>query len=133
MKIHHKIGGIIIQNKKLLVVRKYGEPHFIIPGGKTKAGEKEEETLKRELAEELSVNLISAKKFKTYQAVHFKDKNKLIIMDTYFSEIEGKPEASSEIQEFKWIDSSYKEKGIKLASIDEDYLIPELKKQGLIN
>ena len=133
MKVHHKIAGVIIRNKKLLMVRKYNEPHFIMPGGKVINGETKEQTLKRELKEELNVNLASIRFFAVKEAKHFKDKNKIVKMEMYFAEIKGAPEASSEINEIAWIDSSYKQKGIKLASINEDFTISELKKRGLID
>ncbi len=133
MEIHHKIAGIIIENKKLLMCKKYNEPHFIMPGGRVKEGETPEQTLKRELKEELDVNLVSMKPFKTWEAPHFQDKNKIVKMETYFVKISGKPKATSEINEIKWIDSNYKQEGIKVASINEDYLIPELKKLKLID
>jgi len=133
MEIHHKIAGIIIKNKKLLMVKKEGESHFIMPGGRVIEPETKEQTLKRELKEELNVELVSMKPFKTWEAPHFRDKNKIVKMETFFAEIKGNPEASSEINEIKWIDSNYKQQGIKVASINEDYLIPELKKLKLID
>jgi 8-oxo-dGTP pyrophosphatase MutT (NUDIX family) len=133
MEIHHKIAGIIIKNKKLLMVRKYNEPHFIMPGGRVLEGETKEQTLARELKEELNVELVSMKLFKTWEAPHFKDKNKIVKMETFLVEIKGNPKASSEINEIKWIDSNYNQEDIKVASINEDYLIPELKKLKLID
>lgn len=133
MEIHYKIAGIIIKNKKLLMCRKYDESHFIMPGGRILENEIPEQTLKRELKEELNLELVSMEKFKTWEATHFKDKNKLVKMETYFVEIKGKPKATNEINEIAWIDSNYKKKGLKVASINEDYLIPELKKMNLIN
>lgn len=153
-EIHHKIAGIIIRNKKLLMCRKYDEPHFIMPGGRVLENETPEQTLRRELKEELGVELKSMKFFKTWEAEHFQDKNKIVKMETYFvetsklknfdsvqksertgkiSDIDGEPKATSEINEIAWIDSNYKSEGIKVASINEDYLIPELKKLNLIN
>ena len=128
MEIYHKIAGVIIRNKKLLMVRKYNEPHFIMPGGRVEEKESKDETLKRELKEELNVNLKSMKFFATKEAVHFQNKDKLVRMEMYFAEIEGEPKATSEIDEIKWIDSNYKKQGIKLASINEDFTIPELKR-----
>src|SRR3989344_6357206 len=104
MEIHHKIAGIIIENKKLLMVRKYNEPHFIMPGGRIIEGETEENTLERELKEELNVKLLSMKFFRSWEAPHFRDKNKIVKMDTYFVEIEGNPKATEEINELKWVD-----------------------------
>ena len=53
----HKIGAIAIKDRKLLVVRKRGKEEFIIPGGKHERDESFEECLRRELHEELQVNL----------------------------------------------------------------------------
>jgi 8-oxo-dGTP pyrophosphatase MutT (NUDIX family) len=133
METHHKIAGIIIKDKKLLMCRKYDEPHFIMPGGKVEEGESKEDTLKRELKEELGVELKSMKFFKTWEAPHFRDKDKIVRMETYFVEIGGEPGQTAEIDEIAWIDSRYKDKDLKIASIDEDYLVPELKERGLID
>jgi ADP-ribose pyrophosphatase YjhB (NUDIX family) len=133
MEIHNKVAGIIIKDKKLLMCRKYDEPHFIMPGGKVKEDETPEDTLKRELKEELNVGVKSSKAFKTWEAPHFRDKDKVVKMATYFVEIEEEPKATDEINEIAWIDSNYKDKGLKIASIDEDYLVPELKRMGLID
>ena len=132
MKIYRKIGAAIIKNKKLLMVRESSEPHFILPGGRPEADETAERALARELKEELGVKIVSAKYFKTYETQHFKDKNVLVRMDVYFATIDGKPNAQGEIAEFKWMDGKYKEAGIRVASINEDFLIPELKKKRLI-
>jgi len=132
-EIHYKIAGIIIKNRKLLMCRKYNEPHFIMPGGKMKEGETKQETLKRELKEELGIELISMKKFKIWEAVHFNNNDKIVKMETYFVEFIGEPKAKKEINEIMWIDSNYAKNGLKLASINQDYLIPELKKLNLIN
>lgn len=133
IEVHNKIAGIIIKNRKLLMCRKYDEPHFIMPGGKIKEGETPEKTLARELKEELNVKLKSSKYFRTWETPHFKDKNKIVKMATYFAEIIGQPKATNEINEIKWIDSLYKADGIRLASINEDFLIPELKMMNLID
>ena len=132
MEIHHKIAGLIIKDGKILLVRKYDEEQFIIPGGKILPGEIPRETLARELKEELNLELIDMRSWSQNFTVHFKIKDKLIIMDSYLVQVKGEPKASSEINEFKWLDSSYKKQGIKIASIDEDYIFPELKRYGII-
>ena len=115
------------------MARKYDEPHFIMPGGRIKEGETPEQALKRELKEELNVDLVSMEFFKSWQAPHFRDKDKIVKMDTYFVKVQGNPKPGREINEIKWIDSKYKEKGIQVASINEDFLIPQLKAKGLID
>lgn len=133
MEIHHKVAGVIIQNRKLLMVRRYDEEHFIIPGGRMEKGETPRQTLERELREELNVGLETTRFLGVYEAPHFRDKNKLVRMETYLAEISGTPAPSNEIKEIIWIDSSYKMHAIKIASIDEDDVVPELKKRGLID
>ena len=133
MKIHHKIGAVIIRNKKLLMCRKEGEPHFILPGGRPEGNETPEQALARELKEELGVKLVSSKFHKTYEATHFMDKDTLVRMDVYFADFEGEPKAQDEIAEFRWVNSKYKENGVKVASIHVDFVIPELKRKRLIN
>lgn len=133
MEVHHKIAGLIIKNKKLLMCRKYNESHLIMPGGRIKENETKEQTLARELKEELGIKLVSMKPFATKEAKHFQDKNKIVRMEMFFVEIKGEPQAASEINGIAWVDSSYKKKGIKLASINEDFTIPELKRLNLID
>jgi len=133
MEIHHKVAGVILRDRKFLMVRKYDEPHFIMPGGRMKPGEEPLECLTRELKEELGVELMSLKKFDTYEAPHFRDKNKLIRMETYRVTVCGNPNPQAEINEMQWVDSHYAERGLKLASIDQDFLVPALREKGYID
>ncbi|MFH1307896.1 MAG: NUDIX domain-containing protein [archaeon] len=134
MKSHNKIAGIIIRDKRLLMVRKYGEPHFIMPGGQLKSGETIRKALERELEEELDVKLISMdnRPYGVWEAPHFQDQDKIVRMETYFVEIEGNPVKTSEIDEIRWVSSSYAQEGIVVASINQDCLIPKLLKDSFI-
>ena len=66
-----RIDGIIIQDNKLLLVKGRGYEHLWTPGGKVDEGETDEECLRRELKEEIGVDLIEAKFFKEYSGVSF--------------------------------------------------------------
>ena len=62
-----RVGGILIQDKKvLMVLDKNG--HYIFPGGKSKHGEKYKDCLKREFYEELSGTEVLVKGF--YRRTH---------------------------------------------------------------
>ena len=53
-----KVGGIILKDKKILVQRKNNNrEECIIPGGKREGNETDFETLKRELKEELGLDI----------------------------------------------------------------------------
>ena len=64
MKKHYTVSAaIIIENKKILCVqRNKGKYNYIsykyeFPGGKLEEGEKEEDALKREISEELNLEI----------------------------------------------------------------------------
>lgn len=127
-----KVGGIILKDKKILVQRKNNNrEECIIPGGKREGKETDFETLKRELQEELSVDLIKAEYIGTYQDIAVFS-NKQLQVITYIATIQGKIKCKNEIKEALWIDRNYKDQGIKVGSILEKYVIPELIKRNLM-
>lgn len=127
-----KVGGIILKDKKILVQRKNNNrEECIIPGGKREGKETDFETLKRELQEELSVELLQIEYIGTYQDIAVFS-NKLLQVITYLAKIKGKIKCNNEIKEAIWIDKDYKKQGIKVGSILEKYVIPELVKRNLM-
>lgn len=127
-----KVGGVILKEKKILVQRKKNNrEECIIPGGKRKEGESDFETLKMELYEELTVNLLNAEFLGGYDdiAVFF---NEPIHVQAYIATVEGNIKCNNEIKEAIWIDKNYKNEGIKVGSILGEYVIPELIKRGLM-
>ncbi len=94
-----KVGGIIVKDKKIVVQRKKNNrEECIIPGGKRKGGETDFETLKRELKEELNVELIKADFIGGYDDIAvFSDKK--IHVQTYLVEISGEITPQNEIKE----------------------------------
>ena len=127
-----KVGGIILRDKKILVQRKKnGREECIIPGGKRENNETDFETLKRELMEEISVELINAEFIGGYDDIAVFS-NKPIHVQAYIATIKGKIKCNNEIKEALWIDKNYKEAGIKVGSILGDHIIPELIKKDLM-
>ena len=53
-----KVAFIEIQNGQILSTKSKGKTKYYIPGGKREKGESDEQTLIREIAEELSVAII---------------------------------------------------------------------------
>ncbi len=95
------LGAVIIQDKKLLIVRK--KKHWILPGGKPEGNETDQECLIRETAEELSdTKLKNLRFYKDFigTSAHDGDTIKLRI---YFADIDGKlGKPSQEISELAW-------------------------------
>ena len=100
-----KVAALVRDGDRILIVRKEvsGRTEFITPGGKPMDGECQEETLRRELAEELSVKVCEIEWFGWFddQATF---ENIPITMDVYEVKIQGTPTPSTEIVELAWID-----------------------------
>lgn len=127
-----KVGGIILKDKKILVQRKKNNrEECIIPGGKRETGESDYETLKRELMEELTINLINAEFIGGYDDIACFS-NKPIHVQAYLVTYTGDIKCANEIKEAIWIDRNYKENGIKVGSILGEHIIPELIRRGLM-
>lgn len=129
----HKIGAIIIKNNRILVVKKRipGRHEYILPGGKVEGPEEPLEVLKRELREELNVELGDAQWFGHFQEVATFE-NVPLIMDVYIVNITRDPNPQGEIQECLWVDRGYRQHGITLGNVLERQIIPELMKRGII-
>lgn len=128
MKKIDKVGGIILSEGKLLVVRKKTKDNreeYIIPGGKREGNETDFQTLKRELSEEIQIELIDMKPFGGFDDIAIFE-NIPIHIEVYFAETKGEPKCDSEIKDLVWIDRNYSEKGIKLGSVLGKFVIPKL-------
>ena len=127
-----KVGGIILQDKKILVQRKNNNrEECIIPDGKRENNATDFETLKRELKEELDVELLEAEFIGGYEDIAVFS-NKPIHVQAYLVKVKGDIKVQNEIKEAIWIDRNYKSKGIKVGSILGKYIIPQLIEKGLM-
>lgn len=129
----HKIGAVILNDRKILVVRKYvaGRVEYIIPGGRSEDGETHEDTLRRELREELQLEVESYRLFGSFSETAVFE-GIPINMDVYFVETTGVPHCDSEIKELLWIDRDYETQDIKLGTVLGKHVIPMLISQGLM-
>lgn len=127
-----KSGAIMINDKKqLLIVQKKGSDLCISPGGKLEGTETNEQALKRELKEELNVELESAKYFKTFSSNKpGHDKDKSIVIHAYLTDWNGDITPSNEISNAIWV--NYEEsKEYNITDILQKIII-ELKEKKMI-
>lgn len=131
----HKAAGILIHDRKFLVTRSRGKLFFVSPGGKLESNESAQQALVRELKEELSINVRPAnlKKFGSFFALAEGDGSKYLEMNVFMvKKWAGKPQASGEVEEIKWIGSKLPAR-MQLGSIFLHDVLPKLKKKGLID
>lgn len=131
MDIIDKIALLYIQDEKILSTRSKGKDKYYIPGGKRETGETDNETLIREIKEELSVDIIedSIKYYGTFTAqAHGKAERILVKMTCYNGEFTGQLKADSEIAEIVWL--TYKDKE-SISPVDK-LIFDDLYSKGLI-
>ena len=52
-KLNIRSGAVIIHNNKILTHKNIDKDHYCLPGGRVEVGESSEDTIKREIYEEL--------------------------------------------------------------------------------
>lgn len=128
-----RVGAIIIDDNKLLIDRNKTSPIFLMPDGIVENNETNEDALKRELFEELTVKLKSSKEFKIYyysKALFHSSPLKLV---TYLTEVEEEPKPGSEILEVAWLGKDdYDKRKYELAPLIHK-VIPDLIEAGYLH
>lgn len=131
----YKVGGILIQARKLLVCRKKDNPFFMGPGGKVERRETPRTALVRELQEEvcLTIGEDNLESFGTFYAQAANDESRVVRMDVFMVKTwVGNPKPGSEIEAIAWVrasDCTTKQIG----SIFAHEVMPRLKEQGMID
>lgn len=127
-----RVAGIIIEDGKMLMLLGKNHKELWTPGGKIEAGETDEECLKRELKEELGVNLLSCKFFKEYSNPSFYHPERLTIERVYIAKIEGEIKPDEEIESFVWFTKEdFKNKRFPMITSTEECLTPDLIEAGI--
>lgn len=132
MKEIDKIAFIYLKDGKILSTLSKGKDTYYIPGGKRENGESDEETLIRECKEELTIDIKrnSIKYYGTFEAqAHGKSEGVIVKMTCYTADFDGNLEASSEIQEIRWLD--YNDLN-KISPVDK-LIFADLYEKGLLH
>lgn len=131
MKEIDKIALLYWKDGKILSTRSKGKDAYYFPGGKREGNETDIETLKREIREELSVEIKeeSVKYYGTFEAqAHGKAEGILVKMTCYTAEWDGEIAPSAEIQEIRWL--SYSD--IDIVSPVDKLIFEDLKSKNYL-
>ncbi len=132
--IDHIAALIFNEEGELLVLRKKtvdNRKECILPGGKREQNESDEQTLRRELLEELGTEIKELNYYKQYLDKAIFEKGEDFRQTTYITRLESyNIEVRNEIKEALWIDLDYEEKGILCNPTLKLKIMPDLKKDG---
>jgi len=56
-RFNYRVAGLIVRDNKLLIMQDQGQPYYYVPGGRIKMNEKSEDAVKREIREELGIEV----------------------------------------------------------------------------
>lgn len=56
-RFNYRVAGLLVQDNKLLIMQDKDQPYYYVPGGRIKMNEKSEDAVKREIQEELGVEV----------------------------------------------------------------------------
>lgn len=116
--IDHIAALIFDSENNLLVLRKKtpdNRKECILPGGKREGNETDEQTLKRELREELSVEVEEMKFYKIYYDKAVFEQEEDFKQTTYITKLKDKNiSIKNEIKEAIWINKEYERNEMKL-------------------
>ena len=128
--IDHIAALIFDSENNLLVLRKKtpdNRKECILPGGKREGNETDEQTLKRELREELSVEVEDMKFYKIYYDKAVFEQEEDFKQTTYITKLKDKNiSIKNEIKEAIWINKEYERNGIKCNPTLSLKIIPDL-------
>lgn len=131
----HKSAGVLLQDRKFLITKSKGKDFFIAPGGKVESGETVKDALKRELQEELSIDVDTdeLKGFGTFYALAAGHEDKYLQMDVFLvPNWQGEIAPAAEVEEALWVNSILPD-DLQLGSIFHHDVLPKLKESGLID
>ncbi|GHO48166.1 NUDIX hydrolase [Ktedonospora formicarum] len=126
-----KLALIYIVGGRILSTRSKGKDTYYLPGGKREGAETDQETLIREIKEELTVDILpeTIEFVGQFEAqAHGKAEGMIVQMRCYSAQFSGELQAASEIEEVVWLSYTDRARTSPVDQIIFDYL----KEKGLL-
>lgn len=112
---------------RLLIVRKRGTRIFMLPGGKIELGEAPLDALKRELHEELNLEVETSalQSLGHFQSKAANEPDHWVEADVFMGRLNGAVSAQAEIEDIAWLDV-HAQQQCELAPLLREEVIPAL-------
>jgi 8-oxo-dGTP pyrophosphatase MutT (NUDIX family) len=120
-----KLAWLLVVDGRLLSTRSKGKDTFYIPGGKRESDESDEQALRREIREELTVELVpeSIVHAGTFEAqAHGKAEGVVVRMTCCWADYVGELAPGAEIEEIVWLDYGGREDSSPVDKLIFDWL-----------
>ncbi|GAB3416733.1 NUDIX hydrolase [Flindersiella endophytica] len=125
------VAAAVVRDRRLLVVSKSAAPEmFYLPGGKPDPGETPEQTLRRELLEELGAKTTRIEPFAVVEEVAALERVPMR-MTVYLADLDRGPKPAAEIADLAWIGGPSDVPG-QLAPAVHHHVMPRLTRAGLL-
>ncbi|NHC03865.1 NUDIX domain-containing protein [Acinetobacter sp. 187] len=125
------VAAAIIRNdqNQLLLVRKKNTDFFMQVGGKLEPNEAPEQTMLREIQEEIGVNATIEQFIGRFETEAANEADHVLVSYVYHVTLEDSPKIDAEIAEMKWIDLNAEQTW--LAPLTTEVVIPWCQQHGL--
>ena len=113
---------IFNQQNQLLLVRKKNTEFFMQVGGKLEANEESDQTLIREIQEEIGADALIQEFIGRFETQAANEENHQLVSYLYRVDLKQEPQIHAEIAEMKWLDLS--DQSLPLAPLTTEIVIP---------
>lgn len=117
---------IVDDEGRLLLVRKAGTSAFMQPGGKPETGETPDQTLRRELHEELALTIAPHQmtSLGVFEAAAANEPGFIVVADVFTVEVGSQtPRIGAEIEELRWVTHADAE-ALEVAPLARENFLP---------